>query len=82
MWDLSSLTRDQTKSPALEGRFSTTGPPGKSLHICSYSVPGASSWEDYNLDLETKNKQWPANEMHALVKEVVERTVGDMSQLS
>ena len=31
MWDPSSPTRDQTRVPALEGRFSTTGPPGKSL---------------------------------------------------
>ena len=30
IWDLSSLTRDQTLSPALEGRFLTTGSPGKS----------------------------------------------------
>ena len=31
MWDLSSLTRDQIcKSPALQSRFLTTGPPGKS----------------------------------------------------
>ena len=27
--DLSSLTRDQTPVPASQGRFSTTGPPGK-----------------------------------------------------
>ena len=33
MWDLSSMTRDQTTSPALEGGFLTTGQPGKSsLH--------------------------------------------------
>ena len=43
---------------------------------------GVSSCEDYNLDVEIKNEQWPANEMHVLVKEVAERTVGDMSQLS
>ena len=30
MWDLSSLTRDQTRIPSLEGGFLTTGPPGKS----------------------------------------------------
>ena len=30
MWDLSSPTWDQTQSPALEGRFLTTGPPGRS----------------------------------------------------
>ena len=30
MWDLSSPTRDQTRFPALESRFLTTGPPGKS----------------------------------------------------
>ena len=29
MWDFSSLTRDLPTSPALEGRFLTTGPPGK-----------------------------------------------------
>ena len=29
-WDLSSLTRDHTKSSALKGGFLTTGPPGKS----------------------------------------------------
>ena len=31
LWDLSSLTGDCTSVPWLEGRFSTTGPPGKSL---------------------------------------------------
>ena len=31
MWDLSSLTRDGTLTPALEGGFVTTGPLGKSL---------------------------------------------------
>ena len=30
MWDLSSLTRDQTCPPALEGKVLTIGPPGKS----------------------------------------------------
>ena len=30
MWDLSSWTKDQTLSLALEGGFLTTGPPGKS----------------------------------------------------
>ena len=28
-WDLGSLARDHTLSPALEGGFLTTGPPGK-----------------------------------------------------
>ena len=32
-WDLSSLTRDQTESLALKGRFSTTASPGKSLDL-------------------------------------------------
>ena len=31
MWDLISPTRNQTTSLALEGKFLTTGPPGKSL---------------------------------------------------
>ena len=30
MWDLSSQTRLETRSPALGGRVLTTGPPGKS----------------------------------------------------
>ena len=30
IWDLSSLTRDWTAFTALEGRFLTTGPPGRS----------------------------------------------------
>ena len=30
LWDLSSLTRDGTHSPALQDRFLTTGPPWKS----------------------------------------------------
>ena len=29
MWELSSLSRDQAQSPALEGDVLTTGPPGK-----------------------------------------------------
>ena len=29
-WNFNSLTRNQIPFPALEGRFSTTGPPGKS----------------------------------------------------
>ena len=32
LWDLSSLTRDWTTSLALQGRFLTTGSPGKSLY--------------------------------------------------
>ena len=31
MWDLSSPISDQTTSPALGGRFLTTGPLGKSF---------------------------------------------------
>ena len=39
-WDLSSLTRNWTWSLALEGRFLTTGPPGKSHEGASlYSCP-------------------------------------------
>ena len=30
MWELSSLTRNQTYTPALEGEVLSTGPPGKS----------------------------------------------------
>jgi hypothetical protein len=30
-WDLNSLTKDQTHTPALEGKVLTTGPAGKSL---------------------------------------------------
>jgi len=30
MWDLGSQTRDQTCTPALEGKVLTAGPPGKS----------------------------------------------------
>ena len=33
MWNLSSLTRDQTHTPALESGVLTTGPPGKP-HCC------------------------------------------------
>lgn len=32
MWNLSYLTRNGTWVPVLEGRFSITGPPGKSQH--------------------------------------------------
>ena len=38
MRDLSSLTRDQPESPALEGRFLTSGPPGS-----PWPVPSGSS---------------------------------------
>ena len=31
MWDLSTLTRDWTRAPALEGEVLTSGLPGKSL---------------------------------------------------
>ena len=44
MWGLSSLTRDQTCIPALQGRFLVTGPLGQSLELCSWHkvrrVPG------------------------------------------
>ena len=33
MWDLGSLTRDWTMSPALQGGCLTAGPPGKSLPV-------------------------------------------------
>ena len=32
LWDFSSPTRIESISPALEGRFLTTGPPGKPLN--------------------------------------------------
>ena len=42
IWGLSSPTRDQTSSPTLQGRFLTTGPPGKSpkciLHGRTWSI--------------------------------------------
>ena len=40
MWAHSSPTRDQTLTPALEGKVFTTGPPGKSLTplLLTYSV--------------------------------------------
>ena len=34
MWGLSSLTRDQTTPPVLEGEVLTTGLPGKSQDCC------------------------------------------------
>ena len=37
-WDLSSSTRDQPASPALEGGFLTTGPPGTFLYIVILKV--------------------------------------------
>ena len=43
MWDPSSPTRYQTHDPALQGRFSSTGPPGKSLDQiihCDGGCPG------------------------------------------
>ena len=33
MWDLSSLTRNQTHAPALGGEVLTSGPPEKFLHL-------------------------------------------------
>ena len=36
MWDPSSLTRDWTGTTAVEGRFLTTGPPGKSFPSYSF----------------------------------------------
>ena len=40
MWDLSSLSRDQTCTPVLEGQVLTPGPPGKSLElVLIYSAP-------------------------------------------
>ena len=38
MWDYNSWTRDQTSFPASQGRFLTTGPPGKSLNYFYSSV--------------------------------------------
>ena len=49
MWDLSSLTRDQTCIPALQGRFLITGPLGESLELCSWhrvrKAPGRVCYE-------------------------------------
>ena len=36
MQDFSSMTRDQTRGPALEDRVLTTGPPGKSLMVSTF----------------------------------------------
>ena len=38
MWHLSSLTRDWTHTPYMEGEISTTGPPGNSLHYLSVEL--------------------------------------------
>ena len=46
MWDLSSPTRDQTFTTALEGGFLTTGPPGKS--------PSAIILRSENIDVKAK----------------------------
>ena len=45
---LPSETRDQPMSPALEGRFSTTVPPGKSQHMilnCIHLKPSLSGYK-------------------------------------
>ena len=41
MWDISSPTRDPTCVPHTEGRFSTTGPPGKSFPMFLTNSVGA-----------------------------------------
>ena len=44
MWDLGSPTRNHPISPALQGRFLTSGPPGKSqlFKFCIYSTLATS----------------------------------------
>lgn len=50
MWHLSSLTRDGTFTPALEGGFVTTGPLGKSLSgLLNYAF-----WRESTLDPFTR----------------------------
>ena len=44
VWDLSSLTRDPTCTPALEGKVLTTGPPGKSLRYIFYKYIFFNLW--------------------------------------
>ena len=65
-WDLSSPIRIESTSPALEGRFLTTGPPGKSLEIfffVSYIFyfhlyhPFLKEWQE---KISTHSADWPA----------------------
>ena len=44
IWDLSSLTRDQTCTPALEGDVLPAGSPEKSLRECSCTSGSYDTW--------------------------------------
>ena len=44
MWDLSSLTRDWTHTPLLEGRILTTVPLGKSWNLVIFSLGSLICW--------------------------------------
>ena len=61
MWDLSSPTRDQTWAPTLQGRFVTTGPPGKYLKRPFQTwIIGSKSWLKIQQERPTsKFIKWP-----------------------
>ena len=49
MWDLSSLTKIKSAFPALEGRFLTTGPPGKSWRaLNTAAMMGLALWKTHS----------------------------------
>ena len=61
MWDLSSPTRDQTSAPTVQGRFFTTGPPGKYLKRPFQTwIIGSKSWLKIQQERATsKFIKWP-----------------------
>ena len=61
MWDLTSLTKDQSISPALGGRFLTTGPPGKSLAGFSYSALQLPKLGRFGPDIPQNTPSWKLN---------------------
>ena len=58
MWDLDSLTRDWTHTPALEGKILTSEPPGKSyMYIYIYICIASQNKES----VRRKPKLWQLN---------------------
>ena len=62
LWHVGSyFPKDQTVSPALGGRFLTTGPPGKSLASFSYSALQLPKLGRFGPDIPQNTPSWKLN---------------------
>ena len=79
MWDPTARTKDWTLVPALGGRFWTTGPPGKSLHIFKAGINLALNY----LVASTKRETWSITwfEVFLSSKNLLKKSIEDRQNI-